>query len=384
MLTHRVPWPLQSGDRIRTFNIFNFLAARHEVALLSFADLRSGLKEDQRHLQPKSKRIEIIPMDYFYARLKGASALFTGEAISVKAFHTDQYGKAFHNLCRDFKPDCVYTDSSALAFYPLEAGLPFVADFMDVDSEKWRQLSVYSRWPMNWIYRLESRRLAKFEKKVAEKGRVTLVVSETEKARLLALAPKAEVCVVPNGVDQNIFHPTETKPIPGRLAFIGVMNYFPNVDGVRWFCRQVWPKVLEKAPHATFYIVGANPSLSVRALKKLPGVEVTGSVLDIRPYLSQAEVCVAPLRFSIGLQNKVIQSLAMGKAVVASRGAVQGLGGEVGAVLKVAETPETFAASILELLMNEKIRKKLEAAGPAYVAKWHDWHQNLKVLRNYF
>jgi sugar transferase (PEP-CTERM/EpsH1 system associated) len=325
-------------------------------------------------------RVKTVPINYTLAKIKGAMALLNGTPISVKAFTTKNFLRRFQELVQTFKPDLIFTDSSAMAFYPLQENVPFVSDFMDVDSEKWRQFGAYSRGPMRFLYNLEARRLSDFETGVTETALVTFVVSEKEKERLNALAPNAQIEVIRNGVDFDYFCPKEGQAIPGRILFTGVMDYLPNADAVNWFCREVWPQVRRELPHATFFIVGRNPSPKVRRLGQLAGVKVTGAVEDIRPFFNQAEVCVAPLRFSIGLQNKVLEALAMGKPVVATQGAIQGLAPEVREVVKVADSSCEFVETLIKLLSDAEERVKRGKAGREFVQRSHDWDRNLRRL----
>ena len=384
MLTHRFPWPPNRGTTIRSYHLLKYLASQHEVLLLSFVDTMEGLPERLRHLQKFCKKIETVLLNDTIAKIKAAQALLNGKPLSVEAFYSKKFENSFKEIIQVLKPDLVVTDSSALAFYPFQHAQPFIADFMDVDSEKWNQFSTFSRWPLNWIYRMESKQLAEFERKVASQSEAILVVSENERRQLQKLAPQTSVCVIPNGVDPSYFYPSNTSLVPGRIVFTGVMDYFPNIEGVCWFCREIGPKVKEEVPEASFFIVGINPSSKVRALRHLSGVYVTGTVPDVRLFLGEAQVCVAPLRFAIGLQNKVLEALAMGKAVVATPGAVQGLASEPQAVIKVANTAGEFAENVVEFLKREDIRQKYEKTGPFFIKKYHDWNRNLKEIENLY
>jgi sugar transferase (PEP-CTERM/EpsH1 system associated) len=359
------------------------LAARHEVALLSFAEFGAELNGRVAHLKTECKKVEVVPFNYRFAGLKEIGALFSHDSLNVRAFSSKRFLNTFRLLVQDFGPDYILTDSSMMAFYPLQLKLPFIADFMDVDSEKWAEFGNHSKWPLSWIYRVEAKRLAQFEKEAATQAEAVLVVSEAEKAKLNSFAPQARINVIPNGVDRDYFKPLGRIPIPGRIVFTGVMDYPPNVDAVQWFCHAIWPLIRSHVPHATFSIVGANPSLRLRALGRFPGVHVTGTVPDVRPYIDEAEICVAPLRFSIGLQNKVLEALAMGKGVVATLEAVQGLARGVEKVVKIEDNSGNFANSVAQLITDPNKRKEYEVAGPAFVAKRHDWDQNLKVLQGY-
>jgi len=383
-LAHRLPWPPNRGTTIRSYHILKFLASQHEVALLSFVESRANFKAYREQLLIFCKEVKVVPLNYTLAKLRAATALLDGMPLSVKAFQSKMFQAHFDEMICSFKPDLVFTDGSALAFYPLKEKVPFIADFMDVDSEKWKQYAEFSKWPLNRIYAMESNRLSQFEKEVAEEAESILVVSHEEELRLKVFAPQAKVSEIPNGVDTEYFKPLDRATIPGRIVFTGVMDYFPNIDGVCWFCREIWPKVKKQISHASFYIVGINPSHKIRALGKLLGVVVTGKVPDVRPYLAEAQVVVAPLRFSLGLQNKVLEALAMGKAMVATSGAVQGLGIDKDTVLRTSKDANEFAKNVIHFLTDQETRKTSEEAGPEFIKKHHDWDQNLKGIEELF
>jgi len=383
-LTHRLPWPPNRGTTIRSYHILKYLASQHDVALLSFAESQGNLNEYRAQLLTFCKEVKVVPLNYTLAKLKAARALLNGMPLSVKAFQSKMFQAYFNEMIRSFKPDLVFTDSSALAFYPLKAKIPFIADFMDVDSEKWHQYAKFSKWPLNWIYKMESKRLSQFEKEVAEQSKRILVVSDEEESRLKVIAPQAKVSVIPNGVDAEYFKPLDRAIIPGRIVFTGVMNYFPNVDGICWFCREIWPKIKQQVPHASFYIVGINPTHNIRALSRLPGIVVTGQVADVRPYVAEAQVVVAPLRFSLGLQNKVLEAFAMGKVMVTTSGAVKGVVTKYESMIKVANTANKFAEYVTELLINRKQAKGYQEAGRSFIKKYYNWDKNLRFLSREF
>ncbi len=378
-LTHRLPWPPNRGDKIRSYHLIEHLARKHEVALLSFQEGRSPLAIKELSLFCHS--IQVVLFNYFFAKIKGAPALLLNQAITLRSFSHSSFWKKYQTLLYSFNPDFVFVDSSAMAIYPDRSGTPFYADFMDVDSEKWRQFSLFNKGVMKWIYKREARKLALHEKRIALKAKAVLVVSETEKERLLKLEPKANVVVIPNGVDAKAFFPQSALiPKPNHLVFTGVLNYYPNIDAVNWFCHEIWPKIRAKKPEAVFKIVGANPTYSVLKLEAITGVEVIANVAQIQPYLAEAEVCVLPLRFSIGIQNKLLEALAMGKPVVATSGALQGTASSVREAVRIADQADNFAEQVLALLENSSQRKALQLQGPQIVEQFYRWEKNLSKL----
>jgi sugar transferase (PEP-CTERM/EpsH1 system associated) len=230
-------------------------------------------------------------------------------------------------------------------------------DFVDVDSDKWRLYAESKPWPMSWLYRRESKRLLAYERLVASDFDCATFVSEAEAALFRQLAPEtsAKVGYFNNGVDADYFSPHHAFPNPYPentqvLVFTGAMDYWANIDAADWFARTVFPAIRARMPQLQFYIVGARPAPQVAALAELPGISVTGSVPDVRPYLAYATLSVAPLRIARGIQNKVLEAMAMGKAVVASPQAMEGIHAVVGPELFVAADERSYADQILTLL----------------------------------
>jgi sugar transferase (PEP-CTERM/EpsH1 system associated) len=231
------------------------------------------------------------------------------------------------------------------------ANYPLVLDLVDVDSEKWSVLAESSSWWKRWLYRRETQLLGDFERRVARKATVTLVVNEREAASLRRLAPDANVSVMANGVDAAALRPEGDPTEQPRIVFCGVMNYQPNVDGVLWFAQQVWPLVRAKRPDARFVVVGSAAGRTIRSLAAADsGIEVTGAVPDVRPYLWDAAISVAPLKTARGLQNKVLEAVAAGLPTVITSEVSAGLPAAVAPACRVADSPERFAEHVLSLL----------------------------------
>jgi sugar transferase (PEP-CTERM/EpsH1 system associated) len=267
------------------------------------------------------------------------------------------------------------------AVEPPLAEVPFVLDMVDVDSAKWARLADHHRGPRRWVYRRESAMLRTFEAVAARRARITMLVNDRERDIMREIDPGVPVSVVSNGIDLGAFRPREEPAPSSTVVFCGVMNYAPNERGVSWFVNDVWPMVREARPDARFQIVGASPTRTVRALASAAhGVEVTGAVAEVQPYLWQAGVSVAPLLVAQGLQNKVLEALAAGLPVVVSRAAGAGLPAEARRGCVIADDPREFADGVISLL-NLPPRDRRAVTGDLGAL---DWPTRLSSLEQTF
>jgi sugar transferase (PEP-CTERM/EpsH1 system associated) len=273
--------------------------------------------------------------------------------------------------------------SSAMAQYVLgsPADVRCVVDFVDVDAEKWKQYSLYHRWPKSWIYRRESEALLRFEREVAQHTDTCVFVSKEESELFCRLIPGVaeKTRSIRNGVDTEFFSPNRVYENPfgsGEkvLVFTGAMDYWANVDAVVWFARSVFPEIRKRVPEARFYIVGARPTREVLRLDGFPGVEVVGRVEDTRPYIAHAKASVAPMRLARGVQNKVLEAMAMSRPVLATQAAIEGIEPADGLRNFIASEPDILAKRAVELLeMDEKSTTALAINGREHVTNYYDW-----------
>jgi len=373
-LCHRIPYPPDKGDKIRSFPQVRHLGERHRVALVCFVDDPADLQHVES-LRQWCVSVDAIVRTGRVARLAGLRGLVDGRSISVAAFDSARLRRAVEARIGD--ADVVTAYSSVMAQYVgPEAGLPRLMDFVDADSEKWRDYAARSAWPASWIYTRETDRLGRFEEAVARDWEHSVFVSEREAQVVRARAPGRPITVLGNGVDLSFFTPAEGAAEPGRdrrIVFTGAMDYFPNVDGVRHFCDEILPRVRTAVPDARFAIVGRNPTPAVRRLGSRAGVEVTGTVPDVRPYLRGAAVAVAPLRVARGAQNKTLEAMASGLPVVCSTAVADGLGVGEAAGIDVADDPVAFAERVVALLRDPERRRVAGTRARAHVEQHHRW-----------
>jgi polysaccharide biosynthesis protein PslH len=290
-------------------------------------------------------------------------------------------------LIREWTADTPFAaslaSSSAMVPYlrrPELAGIPALVDLVDVDSQKWFDYAAASRGASSTLYRIEGRRLRKLEASLPSWARAVTLVSEAETELFRSFCPSSDVHTVPNGVDLEYFRQQSPALAEEGCVFVGALDYKPNIDAVTWFCKEIWPGVTAGHPKALLRLVGRQPVPEVLRLSEVPGVEVVGQVPDVRPHLSWAAVAVAPLRIARGVQNKVLEALAMRKPVVASPQALAGLRERLDLPALTASTPAEWAEHIGRLLGDEPLRRQLGAAGRRYVEANHSWDRCLEPL----
>ncbi len=381
-LCHRIPYPPNKGEKIRAFRELKALAERHDVDLFTLADRDADL-EHQADLEPCCRRVVAAKINPSLGRLKTAPFLFTRKPLTLPYFYSAELDGAIRRAVLQRSYDRIFVFCSAMAQYVEHIrDVPAILDLVDVDSDKWLQYAALARLPWSAIYRREAARLREYERKICADCAHVVVTTDRE-ARLLAeIAPTARIHVIPNGVDAEYFKPAhvETDPEAPSIVFTGDMSYFPNEQAVRFFAVEALPLVRRAVPNARFRIVGHRPSAAVRKLQEIDGVEVTGYVPDIRPYLAEARVAVAPFTVAAGIQNKILEAMASGLPVVATRRAAQGLAGEVADVVEIADTAAGLAAGVVRVLRDRQFGLRRAAEGRRRVLEFYNWGRSLSRL----
>ena len=381
-LCHRLPWPPSKGDKIRSYHVLRRLAECHRVYLGTFVDDPADWQYAGA-VEAVCAGTCIRPLQSWRARWRALTALPRGDALTVACYRDRVMRRWVDQVVAEHKPDMALCYSSGVApFVMRHATLRRVMDFVDADSDKWRQYAQARDGIARMVYAREARRLARLERAIATRFDASLFVSEAEAAffRKQVPAAAAKAYGVANGVDGGYWDPhlVYANPYPAgarAVVFTGAMDYRANVDAVEWFAREVWPRVLERRPDACFYIVGSNPTAAVHALAQRAGIMVTGRVDDMRPYLAHAHVVAAPLRIARGIQNKVLEALAMEKAVLATPQAWEGIEDFNGRLGCITDSPETIAAEALRWL-DQPQPVRVPAARAAVQSRF-DWTRNL-------
>ena len=386
-LASRIPYPPDKGEKIRGWHMLERLARSHRLHVGAFIDDPADFGHVEHVRRVAGGEVRFVPLRPLPARLRALRALAGGGSLSCAVFQSTELERWIDRVLRDHPIGGTYVLSSAMAGYvmrrPALRRAPAILDMVDVDSDKYRQYAGQARAPMRWIYAREAGRLSRHERAAALWFDSTLLVAPHETALFAGMAPESRLRIrtVPNGVDVDHFDPARRSPNPypphaQAIVFTGRMDYAPNQDAAEWFVRAVLPLIATRHPGVGFWIVGANPAPRVRRLAALPGVTVTGRVDDVRPYLAHAAVAVAPLRLARGVQNKVLEAMAMARPVVATSAATQALAVRPGHDLLVADDAPALAEAVLQALA-PAVGAALGTAARAYVVAAHRWEDAL-------
>ncbi|SFW20286.1 TIGR03087 family PEP-CTERM/XrtA system glycosyltransferase [Nitrosovibrio sp. Nv17] len=382
-LVHRIPYPPDKGDKIRSYHLLKHLSRRYRVHLGTFIDD----PRDRAHIETvkglcgETCFIDLSPR---IARLRSLGGMLLRQPLTLPYYRSGRLQAWVNGMLETRSIPGILVFSSGMAQYVRHAApARRIIDFVDIDSDKWMQYAATRGWPMNWIYRRESRLLLEYERRVAAEFDGAAFVSAAEADLFRRLAPEAATKVTHfnNGVDTDYFSPGREYPNPyaasGRiLVFTGAMDYWANVDAVEWFVRDIFPALRRRLPDIEFHIVGARPTARVMTLSAVAGVRVAGSVPDIRPYLAHASLAVAPLRIARGIQNKVLEAMAMEKTVIASPQAMEGICALPGKELLVAANEREFVQQIIALLQHPAHQARGQLAR-ARILKDYTWESGL-------
>ncbi|MFQ5500821.1 MAG: TIGR03087 family PEP-CTERM/XrtA system glycosyltransferase [Phycisphaerae bacterium] len=378
-LTNRLPFPPDKGDKIRTYHQLTQLADSHDVWCACFADTPEDVARADE-LQRRCRSAIVVPWNRISAIPRTASGWLSGRPFTEAAFTHPFLAKRLGALGRRIQFDSVVAFSSMMARQALAVpARRHVLDLCDVDSEKWFDYARASRFPLSSLCHQEGRRLRAWEHACLNRFDATLVITERERALLDPSARRETLHVIPNGVTLNDDQALLASQCGPVIGFLGVMDYRPNVEGVRWFVRHAWPKVLRECPNARMLIVGRRPVRGIRQLAKLPGVEVTGEVRDVRPYLTRCRVIVVPLHIARGLQNKVLEAMAARRPVVATSAVAAGLHPGQRRPVLTADDPSRFAMKVVDLCRFDGLCQQVADAGHRFVATHYNWSEAMQL-----
>lgn len=377
MLAHRMPYPPDKGEKLRAYHFLRHLAQHHRVFLASFIDA----PEDAPHIPALAalcSGLFLVRKNRLLSKLASSVALLTGESLTERYFQSRALDRWVGETIAREKIERAFVFCSAMAPYLMRR--PRVrawVDFVDLDSLKWAQYAERAALPLAWLYRREARRYAQLEIAAANAAQAAFFVTDAERGLFVERAPPLarRIHTLGNGVDTAHFSPSREFVSPFRadeqpIVFTGVMDYPPNEDAAVWFAREVLPRVVREAPRARFYVVGMRPTRLVRALAG-EAVVVTGRVEDVRPYLAHAALAVAPLRIARGIQNKVLEAMAMARAVVVRPECAAPI--KADGTLAVAGSAAEFGEAVVGLLASPARAAQIGRTSRAAVERHYGW-----------
>ena len=391
-LCHRIPFPPNKGDKIRSFNILKKLSEQYDVHLGCFIDDPF----DKQYVDGLNKYCASVfhfDQNKTIAKIKGLTGFLTNKPITLPYYFDKRMQQWSNRTITQHNINKVFVYSSSMAQYIQGheyQALERVIDFVDVDSDKWRQYALKKSGIAKWFFNREYRLLAREENSICAEFTHSLFVSPDEAKLFSDKQPQAQqekVHGVLNGVDVKFFDPVATfseeslVPTEPFISFTGAMDYWANVDAVLWFVEHVWPLILANQPHAIFCIVGGNPCSDVKALaKNNKGIVVTGRVHDVRPFIDQAQCVVAPLQIARGIQNKVLEAMSLNKAIVVTTMAMEGINAQESDCVVITDDKNSYADACLALLTEQpKLLTNRE-----WILNHFTWQQTLQPLGNYF
>ncbi len=395
-------WPPDTGAKLRNYYLVRELSRFAEVTYLGFMNGQSSKVVSESGLNAWCEEVITIPLEGAYSPAKIVRGIIGRTALPILNYTTEAMTRQLTQLLAEQTFDVIQVESIHLTAYwsllkkarnrngkrPL-----LICDWHNIESELMRRYSESTpNLPRRWYAQITAQRLAALEKLMLSEFGAHTVVSARERAKLLAIHPRAEISVIENGVDLEHFSPASIEQAHAqwrqpkfdtqrRLLFVGSMDYHANIDAVQFFAREIWPQIYQMKPELRFTIVGRNPTPEVRALSQTPGIEVTGTVEDVRPYYREAVAAVVPLRIGGGSRLKILEAMAAGVPIISTSLGAEGLAITNGKDIALSDTPQKFIASALDVIENENLRNHLSNGGLDLVCSQYDWSTIGAALR---
>ena len=377
---HRFPFPPKRGGKIRPFNMIRHLSARHEVHVASIARSDEEAREGEG-LAAHCASYDIGRVSNPVQAMRMLLRLPTPTPSSLGYFHSPELARRIDAVLARSRFDLIFVHCSSVAPYVENVrGTPKILDFGDMDSQKWLEYARFKAFPLSLGYRLEGIKMERAEKRLARRFDLCTATTRAEWETLESYRTGVASDWFPNGVDSEYFAPSGDSYDAETISFVGRMDYYPNQECMFDFCARTLPLLHARRRSLKLVIVGADPSPRVRRLGELPGVSVTGSVADVRPYLQRSALMVAPLNIARGTQNKILEAMASGVPVVTSRVAAGGVDAADPEHFLAASSPEEYAAAILRILDDRAERQRLSRAGRARMLSHHSWDRAMQRL----
>ncbi len=386
-LSPTLPYPLTDGGRIRVFNLLKHIAKKNDVSLIALETQTTDWKNVATikelgikvHLVRNKQALpDITPKTVL-------SAFFNRQPVTVERYRIPAYQEKLKELLSNEVFDVVHYEMFHTAQFYTETDLPNVLSLQNVDSEIWRRLQDETKTLFDkWIYWNQKRSFQRYERVLSPKFDAVTCTSEVDAAVFERYCEEGTVEIIPNGVDVTHFTPDNASEASAHLIYIGSMDWYPNEDAVSFFADEILPLIQEHVPDVKFTIVGGNPSERVQKLAEMKGVVVTGRVPEIKPYFAEATVFVVPLRIGSGTRLKILEALAMGKAVVSTTVGAEGLALRDDEEIFIADEPNAFAGSVTRLLTDPELRQKIGRNGRVRVEQDYDWRSIAEKLHKVY
>lgn len=380
-ICHRFPFPPKRGGKIRPFNMIrHFSTQGHKVTVCSLSRSPAEAKEGEG-IRNHCEHFEMASVSNAIQVIRMVARLPVVTPSSMGFFYSPDLQRRIDNLLSTEQFDLIFVHCSSVAQYVENVrGIPKILDFGDMDSQKWLEYANYKPFPLSLGYRLEGKKMEAAEKRLAKKFDMCTATTRAEWETLNSYRTALKTDWFPNGVDAEYFKPDGEGYDTDTLSFIGRMDYYPNQECMFDFCRNTLPLIQARRPQAKLLIVGADPSPAVKKLEELPGVTVTGSVPDVRPFILRSAAMVAPLNIARGTQNKILEAMAMGVPVVTSPAGAGGVDAENETHFLIGDNPNTYADACLRIMNRPDERTRLSTSGRERMLTHHDWQASMRRL----
>ncbi|HMO41065.1 MAG TPA: glycosyltransferase [Saprospiraceae bacterium] len=381
VLTSRFPFPLEKGDKLRAYHQIRELSRRYEITLVALSE-QPVLAAHITHLQTICQRVEVLLLPHW--RLPGRLLRGLGRAypLQVAYFFSPHIQRQIQQLITEVQPDAVYCQLIRMAPYAEQVSGFKVLDYMDAFSAGMQRRAAQSKSYLKWLFRWEAKRLQDYESAVFQHFNHCSIISVQDRD-LLAIADKARIRIVPNGVDTLLFT-NKTDRLPQYdLVFVGNMGYHPNVEAARWLVHELLPVLHQNRPQLRLLIAGARPTAAVQSLQN-ERVTVAGWMDDIREAYSNARVFVAPIFLGSGQQNKILEAMSMQLPCITTPMVNNAIGAPVNKAILIASTAQDFAQQVHLLLENAKLRAQIGREARTFVEQKYSWQHSVSILTELF
>ena len=381
-LAQRVPYPPNKGDKLRSFHHIKHLSQRHQISLICLTDDEQELRY-RDELMPYCQSVDIVLRSSRMSNLRSLAYLFSSVPLTLPYFYSRQLQQRVQDKLKEHAFDLIFVYCSSMAQYVEQVkDIPRVIDFVDVDSQKWAQYAQRSSFPKKWVYASESHRLGRYEAHLARTYQHCFLVSDREVADFRKQIASCEtMTAIFNGVDAQAFRPSPEPYDPHAICFIGDMGYFANLETMFYFSREILPLIQHAVPDVTLYIVGRNPTAELLTFgARHQHIVVTGDVASVQPFVKKSAALVAPMQIARGVQNKILEAMAMGVPVVTNSLGFEGISAAPGQDIFVEDAPEAFAQQVIRLMQEPDLRNTLARNGRQVIEKEYAWENNLDRL----